>query len=41
VAFDTILTPERNLESVLNYEGTSEVHARIMGQALIGLAASK
>ncbi|HUN28723.1 MAG TPA: acyl-CoA dehydrogenase family protein, partial [Alphaproteobacteria bacterium] len=28
-----------NLESVLTYEGTSEVHMLILGQAITGLAA--
>ena len=28
-----------NLESVLTYEGTSEVHTLILGQALTGLDA--
>ncbi len=28
-----------NLESVLTYEGTGEVHALIMGQAITGLQA--
>jgi glutaryl-CoA dehydrogenase len=28
-----------NLESVLTYEGTSEVHSLILGQAVTGLAA--
>ncbi len=28
-----------NLESVMTYEGTSEVHTLIMGQAITGLAA--
>jgi glutaryl-CoA dehydrogenase len=28
-----------NLESVLTYEGTSEVHTLILGQALTGIAA--
>lgn len=28
-----------NLESVLTYEGTSEIHALIVGQALTGLSA--
>ena len=28
-----------NLESVLTYEGTSEIHTLVLGQALTGLAA--
>ena len=28
-----------NLESVLTYEGTSEVHSLILGQAVTGLSA--
>ena len=28
-----------NLESVLTYEGTSEIHSLILGQAVTGLAA--
>jgi glutaryl-CoA dehydrogenase len=28
-----------NLESVLTYEGTSEVHTLILGQALTGIGA--
>ena len=28
-----------NLESVLTYEGTNEIHTLILGQALTGLAA--
>jgi glutaryl-CoA dehydrogenase len=28
-----------NLESVLTYEGTSEVHSLVIGQALTGLSA--
>ena len=28
-----------NLESVLTYEGTSEIHTLILGQAVTGLAA--
>ena len=28
-----------NLESVLTYEGTSEVHTLVLGEALTGLAA--
>jgi glutaryl-CoA dehydrogenase len=28
-----------NLESVLTYEGTSEVHTLVIGQALTGLSA--
>jgi glutaryl-CoA dehydrogenase len=28
-----------NLESVLTYEGTSEIHTLILGQAITGIAA--
>jgi glutaryl-CoA dehydrogenase len=34
-----VLRHANNLESVLTYEGTSEMHALIIGQALTGLAA--
>ena len=34
-----VLRHANNLESVLTYEGTSEMHALVIGQALTGLAA--
>ena len=34
-----VLRHANNLESVLTYEGTSEVHTLILGQALTGLDA--
>jgi glutaryl-CoA dehydrogenase len=34
-----VIRHANNLESVLTYEGTSEVHALILGQALTGLDA--
>ena len=34
-----MLRHANNLESVLTYEGTSEVHQLIIGQALTGVAA--
>jgi glutaryl-CoA dehydrogenase len=30
-----------NLESVLTYEGTSEIHSLVIGKALTGIAAFK
>jgi glutaryl-CoA dehydrogenase len=34
-----VIRHANNLESVLTYEGTSEVHALVLGKALTGLAA--
>jgi glutaryl-CoA dehydrogenase len=34
-----VIRHANNLESVLTYEGTSEVHSLILGQAVTGLAA--
>jgi glutaryl-CoA dehydrogenase len=34
-----VLRHANNLESVLTYEGTSEVHQLVIGQALTGVAA--
>jgi glutaryl-CoA dehydrogenase len=34
-----VIRHANNLESVLTYEGTSEVHSLIIGQALTGIAA--
>jgi glutaryl-CoA dehydrogenase len=34
-----VIRHANNLESVLTYEGTSEVHSLILGQALTGLNA--
>ena len=34
-----VLRHANNLESVLTYEGTSEVHQLVIGQQLTGLAA--
>jgi glutaryl-CoA dehydrogenase len=34
-----VLRHANNLESVLTYEGTSEVHTLVVGQALTGLDA--
>jgi glutaryl-CoA dehydrogenase len=34
-----VLRHANNLESVLTYEGTEEIHALTVGQALTGLAA--
>jgi glutaryl-CoA dehydrogenase len=34
-----VLRHANNLESVLTYEGTHEMHALILGQALTGIAA--
>jgi glutaryl-CoA dehydrogenase len=34
-----VLRHANNLESVLTYEGTSEIHQLVLGQALTGIAA--
>ncbi|HWD47558.1 MAG TPA: acyl-CoA dehydrogenase family protein, partial [Actinomycetota bacterium] len=34
-----VIRHANNLESVLTYEGTSEVHSLILGQAVTGLSA--
>jgi glutaryl-CoA dehydrogenase len=34
-----VLRHPNNLESVLTYEGTSEIHQLVIGQALTGLSA--
>ena len=34
-----VLRHANNLESVLTYEGTSEIHQLVIGQALTGLSA--
>jgi glutaryl-CoA dehydrogenase len=34
-----VIRHANNLESVLTYEGTSEVHSLVLGQALTGLNA--
>ena len=34
-----VIRHENNLESVLTYEGTEEIHALTLGQALTGLSA--
>jgi glutaryl-CoA dehydrogenase len=34
-----VIRHANNLESVLTYEGTSEVHSLILGQAVTGLGA--
>jgi glutaryl-CoA dehydrogenase len=34
-----VIRHANNLESVLTYEGTSEVHMLVLGQAITGLAA--
>lgn len=34
-----VLRHANNLESVLTYEGTSEMHTLVIGQALTGLSA--
>jgi hypothetical protein len=34
-----VIRHENNLESVLTYEGTEEIHALAVGQALTGLSA--
>jgi glutaryl-CoA dehydrogenase len=39
VSLGKVIRHANNLESVLTYEGTSEVHSLILGQAVTGLAA--